>query len=108
MRRFIPMVLFIIFGCIMISAVLTLAPVGDPHQPGYSEFVSPNIPKERIIKEGESVALHYNRNGAYETGALDIITATIFDYRGYDTLFESTVLFTALISVLAILGIGKD
>lgn len=108
MRRFIPMVLFFIFGFFMIVAVLQLAPVGDPHQPGYSEFVPEEMSKEEIVKEGDSVALHYNKQGAYDTGALDIITATIFDYRGYDTLFESTVLFTALISVLAILGIGKE
>lgn len=108
MRRFIPAVLFCIFGIVMIAAVLTLAPVGDPHQPGYAEFVPPEMPNEEIIKEGESVALHYNRNGAYDTGALDIITATIFDYRGYDTLFEATVLFTAMISVLSILGIARD
>ncbi|MBN2372608.1 hypothetical protein JXL19_02315 [bacterium] len=108
MRRFVPMVFFCIFGIIMIAAVMTLAPVGDPHQPGYSEFVPPHISKEDAIKKGESVALHYNRHGAHETGALDIITSTIFDYRGYDTLFETTVLFTALISVLSILGAGKE
>ena len=108
MRRFIPVVLFCIFGIVMIAAVLTLAPVGDPHQPGYAEFVHPDVDSEEIIKKRETVALHYNRDGAYDTGALDIITSTIFDYRGYDTLFESTVLFTALISVLTIIGVSKD
>ncbi|MGA1843158.1 MAG: hypothetical protein ACMUIS_01190 [bacterium] len=108
MKRFVPVVLFCIFGIVMIAAVLTLAPVGDPHQPGYAEFVHPEVPFEEIVKERETVALHYNRNGAYDTGALDIITAVIFDYRGYDTLFETTVLFTALISVLAIIGINKE
>ena len=108
MRRFIPVVFFCIFGIIMIAAVMTLAPVGDPHQPGYAEFVPPDVSKEEIIREGESAALHYNRQGAYDTGALDIITSTIFDYRGYDTLFEVTVLFTALISVLSILGVRKE
>ena len=92
----------------MIAAVLTLAPVGDPHQPSYAEFVPPDVSYEEIIKEKETVALRYNREGAYDTGALDIITSTIFDYRGYDTLFEATVLFTALISVLTIIGISKE
>ncbi|MGA1839129.1 MAG: hypothetical protein ACMUIU_00760 [bacterium] len=108
MRRFIPVVLFCIFGIVMIAAVLTLAPVGDPHQPGYAEFVHPEVEYEEIIREGETVALRYNREGAYDTGALDIITSTIFDYRGYDTLFETTVLFTALISVLTIIGVSKE
>jgi multicomponent Na+:H+ antiporter subunit B len=108
MRRFIPVVLFCIFGIIMIAAVLTLAPVGDPHQPSYAEFVPPDVTYEEIFKDGQTVALHYNRNGAFDTGSLDIITSTIFDYRGYDTLFETTVLFTALISVLTVIGIPKD
>ncbi|MGA1863623.1 MAG: hypothetical protein ACMUHX_01025 [bacterium] len=108
MRRFIPVVLFCIFGIVMIAAVLTLAPVGDPHQPGYAEFVHPDVENEEIIRKRETVALWYNRQGAYDTGALDIITSTIFDYRGYDTLFESTVLFTALISVLTIIGVSKE
>lgn len=108
MRRFIPVVLFCIFGIVMIAAVITLDPVGDPHQPSYAEFVHRDMSFEEIIKERETVALHYNRNGAYDTGALDIITSTIFDYRGYDTLFEATVLFTALISALTILGVAKD
>jgi len=108
MRRFIPVVLFCIFGIVMIAAVLTLDPVGDPRQPSYAEFVHPDTSFEEIVKERETVALHYNRNGAYDTGALDIITSTIFDYRGYDTLFEATVLFTALISVLTIIGVTKD
>ena len=108
MRRFIPVVLFSIFGLVMIAAVLTLAPVGDPHQPSYAELVPPEMTYEEIIREGETVALHYNRNGAYDTGALDIITATICDYRGYDTLIETTVLFTALISVLSIIGVERD
>ncbi len=108
MRHFIPVVLFCIFGIVMIAAVLTLPPVGDPHQPSYAEFVPPEATHEEILKEVETAALHYNRKGAYDTGALDIITSTIFDYRGYDTLFEVIVLFTALISVLAVIGTGKE
>jgi len=38
---------------------------------------------------------------------MDIIAAIIFDYRGYDTLFETTVLFTALIGVLSIIGVKE-
>jgi hypothetical protein len=107
MKKFIPAVFFSIFGIIMIAAVLKLAPVGDPRQPGYADIPSSELSKEEVVKQGDSVALYYNRNSANDTGALDIITATIFDYRGYDTLFESTVLFTAMISVLSIIGVGK-
>jgi len=48
------------------------------------------------------VAKYYIQNGANETGATNIVTAIILDYRGYDTLGEGTVLFTAVIGVIAI------
>ena len=86
MKRLIPgilIILFIIFGLTIILVILRFPPIGDPHLPGYSGFSSPNTPPEELIKEAQSTALHYNRNAAYDTGALDIITAIIFDYRGY-------------------------
>ncbi|MDP2872619.1 MAG: hypothetical protein Q8P31_08795 [Bacillota bacterium] len=42
----------------------------------------------------------YNRDGMAETGATNIVTAVILDYRAYDTLIETTVLFTATMGVL--------
>jgi len=44
----------------------------------------------------------YVENGMIQTGSPNIISAIILDYRGYDTLGEVTVLFTAAIGVLAI------
>ncbi|MDN5347298.1 MAG: multicomponent Na+:H+ antiporter subunit [Clostridia bacterium] len=38
-----------------------------------------------------------------ETGAVNMVTAVLADYRGYDTLGETTVIFTAGISCLLIL-----
>jgi len=48
-------------------------------------------------------------NGAAEkTGSANLVTGVVFDFRGYDTLGEATVLITAVIGVLAILRIkGK-
>ena len=48
------------------------------------------------------VSKFYCENGAAQTGATNIVTAIILDYRGYDTLGEGTVLFTAVVGVLAI------
>jgi len=50
-----------------------------------------------------STAKHYVENGAKETGAANIVTAIILDYRVYDTLGEVTVLFTAILGALTIL-----
>ena len=38
-----------------------------------------------------------------ETGAINSVTATVFDSRGYDTLGEAIVLFTAICGVAAVL-----
>ncbi len=48
-------------------------------------------------------------NGAVDkTGSVNLVTGVLFDFRGYDTLGEATVLVTAVLGVLAILRIrGK-
>ncbi len=38
-------------------------------------------------------------NAQNETGANNVVTSVVFDYRGYDTLGEATVLFTAVTGV---------
>ena len=45
----------------------------------------------------------YLQPGAQETGSANLVTGVIFDFRGYDTLGEATVLFTAVIGVLVVL-----
>ncbi|HLD29130.1 MAG TPA: hydrogen gas-evolving membrane-bound hydrogenase subunit E, partial [bacterium] len=49
------------------------------------------------------VAEYYLAHGLVETGAANIVSAIILDYRGYDTLGEATVLFTAVVGAVAIL-----
>src|SRR4030042_4135081 len=48
-------------------------------------------------------------NGATEkTGSANLVTGVVFDFRGYDTLGEATVLVTAVLGVITILRIkGK-
>jgi multisubunit Na+/H+ antiporter MnhB subunit len=41
--------------------------------------------------------------GAQKTGSANLVTGVIFDYRGYDTLGEATILFTAVVGVLTVL-----
>ncbi len=41
--------------------------------------------------------------GHAETGSADIVTAILLDYRAYDTLGEASVLFCAILGVVAIL-----
>ena len=54
------------------------------------------------------VAQNFLNNGLRETGATNLVTAVILDYRAYDTLGEATILFTAVMGVLAIMrSIGR-
>ncbi len=44
----------------------------------------------------------YLEQAMSKTGAVNIVTSVILDFRAYDTLGEATILFTAVIGVLAI------
>ncbi|MBN2348745.1 MAG: DUF4040 domain-containing protein [Bacteroidales bacterium] len=45
----------------------------------------------------------YIEHAAEKTGSANLVTGVIFDFRGYDTLGEITILFTAVVGVLTIL-----
>lgn len=45
----------------------------------------------------------YLAEGLSQTGAANIVTAVLLDYRAYDTLGEATVLFTAIVGALVVL-----
>ncbi|MDH5662085.1 MAG: DUF4040 domain-containing protein [Elusimicrobiota bacterium] len=49
------------------------------------------------------VSQNYLAEGLKKTGATNLVASVILDFRAYDTLGEATVLFTAVIGVLAIL-----
>ena len=54
------------------------------------------------------VAARYIENGLQETGAINIVTGMILDYRAFDTLGESHVLFIATCAVLILLRLDKS
>ena len=53
------------------------------------------------------VMQRYTEKGLEETGAVNIVSGMILDYRAFDTLGESHVLFTALICVTVLLRRDK-
>jgi multicomponent Na+:H+ antiporter subunit B len=55
-----------------------------------------------------STAQYYLENGPTDTGAANIVSSIILDYRAYDTLGELTVLFTAILGTFTILRIRKQ
>jgi len=73
-------------GFFLLTAVAEMPRMGDPSNPPLVHVA------DRYIKEG-----------AKEADAENIVTTIVLNYRGYDTMGEVTVIFTALCSVLAIL-----
>ena len=54
------------------------------------------------------VAPYYLERSMVETGVPNVVTAVLASYRGYDTLGELTVIFTAGIGVLLLLGRRRE
>lgn len=50
-------------------------------------------------------AAAYIQDGISGTGSVNLVTGIVFDFRGYDTLGEATILFTAVIGILMILRV---
>lgn len=55
----------------------------------------------------EGIGSEISNNTIEKTGAINAVTATVFDFRGYDTLGESFVLFTAICGVSVVLRSNK-
>jgi len=58
------------------------------------------------VWENRDVTAYYLEQGAFETGSSNIVNAIVWDFRGYDTMGEETVLFTAAIGIVLIMGVG--
>ncbi len=85
-------VLFCIFlMLLMLTAVSYLPTIGNSTNPADNE-----------------VAARYIENGLQETGAVNIVTGMILDYRAFDTLGESHVLFIATCAVLILLRLDDE
>jgi len=81
-NSFIAIAFIILFLIISLKCFKDLPPFGSP-----------------IMRVSET----YLKEGLSKTGAPNIVSAIILDFRGYDTLGEATILFTAVIGSLAVL-----
>ena len=80
---------FYLLGLIIFLLSFTVAempPFGSPYNPTFNE-----------------VPQRYLEYGVAETGAVNIVSSVIIDYRAFDTLGEATVLFVAIAAVIATL-----
>ena len=73
---------------LLVSTAAQLPPYGSPDNPAHNE-----------------VSQRYIEQGMQETGAVNIVAGMILDYRAFDTLGESNVLFIAAVTVLILLRV---
>lgn len=86
-RPLLPLLVCIVTGAVLIYGSLDMAPYGDATAPAQMH-----------------VAPYYIEKTIPETGVPNIVTSVLASYRGYDTLGETTVIFTAGIGVILLLG----
>jgi multicomponent Na+:H+ antiporter subunit B len=81
-----PLATALVVGAALVWASLSLPPFGIQDAPIHKH-----------------VAPRYLERSIEETGAPNVVTSVLADYRGYDTLGETTVIFTAGIGVMLLL-----
>jgi multicomponent Na+:H+ antiporter subunit B len=85
--RMVPLSVVLITGAALIYGTLDLPALGDPN-----------------AVANRHVAPRYIEDSGREVGVPNIVTSVLASYRGYDTLGEVAVIFTAGIGVLILLG----
>jgi len=85
-HRLLPLFVTVVVGAVLIWGTLSLPPFGVADSPIQTH-----------------VAPYYLATSIAETNVPNVVTSVLADYRGYDTLGETTVIFTAGIGVLLLL-----
>lgn len=88
--------IFSVLFCLFLVSMLLIA---VSNLPSYGNASNP---------VNNEVSERYIEKGLQETGAVNIVTGMILDYRAFDTLCESHVLFIATCTVLILLRIDGD
>ena len=89
-RPLLPLVVVLITGAVLVYGTIDMPLFGDPSAPVH-----------------QHVAPRYLQESPAEIGIPNVVTEVLASYRGYDTLGELTVIFTAGVGVLALLGLRR-
>lgn len=65
-------------------------------------FEMPALGSDTLIMHNEVMDKYVN-DAITDTGAINIVSAIILDYRAFDTFVEASVIFTALICIFIVL-----
>jgi multicomponent Na+:H+ antiporter subunit B len=85
-KLFLGVVTFGLF-IIMVSSFLTMPDLGTINNAAYN-----------------ATTLYYINNALAQTGASNIVAAIVTDFRAFDTLGETIVLFTSIVAVFVVLA----
>ncbi len=88
--RIAPLFVVIATGALLIYGTLDMPSYGDPAAPIH-----------------QHVAPRYLEEGPQATSVPNVVTAVLASYRGYDTMGELTVIFTAGVGVMLLLGMAR-
>lgn len=91
MKKIMPWMIVLGLSFIMVMAVLEMPGTCCVDAPAYNE-----------------VTEYYIENAVRETGATNVISAILADYRLFDTLGETIVLFTSIVAVVSVLRKKKE
>ncbi len=86
-RPWLPLVVVVITGSALVYGTWDIPGFGTPDAPAQTH-----------------VARYYLENAMDDTGVPNVVTAVLASYRGFDTLGEVTVIFTAAVAVLLLIG----
>jgi multicomponent Na+:H+ antiporter subunit B len=86
-KPWLPLLVTIGTGLVLVYGTWDLPPFSDPEAPIHTH-----------------VAPRYLEDGPRETGVPNVVTAVLASYRGFDTLGETMVVFTAGIGIIALLS----
>lgn len=86
-KPWLPLAGALITGALLVYGTIDMPNFGDPAAPAQVH-----------------VAPYYLERAESETGVPNVVTAVLASYRGFDTLGEVTVIFTAGIGVMVLLG----
>ncbi len=81
---------------IMVAIVLFMTVV---EMPVYGEVTNPT---------NNYVMRRYVDIGVQESGGFNFVTNILLDYRAYDTMLETTVLFTAVMAIIVLWGVKSS
>ncbi len=85
-----PLIVVVVTGAALIYGTLDMPPFGNPDNPIH-----------------QHVAPRYIEESPKEVGLPNMVTSVLASYRGFDTLGETLVVFSAAVGVLALLGIRR-